>query len=141
MYVAANTTAPARIRATPVIASAEKRLPIRVASSRVPARCSASQKHGSPPSQSAAPSSCATGVGQDRGRDDRNDRRQRSSADDAPASSEDATEAALLHIARKRSCDECGESHAAQQDRLRYEIEAAQDNAEKAEDFEQCAQR
>ena len=57
--MATNIAAPARISATPVIASAEKRLPIRLASSRVPARRSAHQKHGSPPSQSAAPSSCA----------------------------------------------------------------------------------
>src|ERR1700681_4306653 len=44
-------------------------------------------------------------------------------------------------IAGERSCDEQRERHAAEQDRLRDEIEATQDHAEKTEDVEQRAQR
>src|SRR5438105_6264040 len=70
----------------------------------------------------------------------RNDRRQRRPLNAKPHARGNGAQLARC-IARKRSCDEQRERHAAQQDRLRDEVEATQDHAEKAEDVEQRAQR
>src|SRR5216683_1029907 len=69
-----------------------------------------------------------------------NDRRQRRRLNAIPHARGDGAHTAWC-IAGERSCDEERERHAAEQDRLRDEIEATQDHTEKAEDVEQRAQR